>query len=177
MDFILSNGCLGLLLTSILLGGAGLGLFYKILCILAWYEHPLISILLQANVVHRLAFLITSIMEVSLVCIFSYLQNELRSSIAMQHDLGEEITEAPIQRPLPTAIKEKTPHARRVRRNVTVESVDDSTDLARNPNDQDAEGLPSDTLLTRQDPAHLSQATTIAEILQEPVSNSRQRAT
>jgi len=38
---MLSIGYLGLLLTSILMGGVGLGLFYKALCILAWYEHLL----------------------------------------------------------------------------------------------------------------------------------------
>ncbi|KAF8426868.1 hypothetical protein EV426DRAFT_590618 [Tirmania nivea] len=172
----MSNGCLGLFLTSILLGGVGLNLFYRVLCILAWYEHLLIRIL-QANTVRRLAFLITSIMEVSLVCIFNHIQNELRSRIAMQQGLGEGTTEMPIQRPLATVIKEKTPHVRRVRRNVTVESVEDSTDLARNLDSQDTEGLSSIALVRRQDSTHLSQATTIAEILQEPVSNSRPRAT
>ncbi|KAF8438776.1 hypothetical protein BGX38DRAFT_1144898 [Terfezia claveryi] len=120
-----------------------------------------------------LVFLITSIMEVSLVCIFNHLQNELRSRITMQEDLGEETTEIPIQRPLPTAIKQKTPHVRRVRRNVTVESVEDSTDLARNPENQDTEDLSSIAIVRRQDPTHPSQATTIAEILQEPVSRPR----
>ena len=165
----MSDGCFGLLLTSILLGGVGLGLFYKVLCILAWYEHLLIR-MLQANIVPSLAFLITSIMEVSLVCIFNHLQNELCARIAMQQDLGEETTEVPIQRPLAAAIKEKTPHVRRIRRNVTVESVEDSSDLARNPDNQDMEDLSSIALVRRQDPTHLSQATTIAEILQEPVS-------
>lgn len=126
--------------------------------------------MLRANSVHRLAFLITSIMEVSLVCIFNYLRNELRARIAMQQDLGEEAAGMPIQRPLAVAIKEKTPHVRRVRRNATVESVEDSTDLARNPDNQDMEGLSSITLIRRQDPTQLSQATTIAEILQEPVN-------
>jgi len=109
-------------------------------------------------------------MEVSLVCIFNYLRNELRARIAMQQDLGEEAAGMPIQRPLAVAIKEKTPHVRRVRRNATVESVEDSTDLARNPDNQDMEGLSSITLIRRQDPTQLSQATTIAEILQEPVN-------
>ncbi|RPB28916.1 hypothetical protein L211DRAFT_881394 [Terfezia boudieri ATCC MYA-4762] len=168
----MSNGCLGLFLTSILLGGVGLGLFYRVLCILAWYEH-LLTHMLQANVVHRLVFLITSIMEVSLVCIFNHLQNELRSRITMQEDLGEVTTEIPIQRPLTTAIKQKTPHVRRVRRNVTVESVEDSADVSRNPENQDMEDLSSIAIVRRQDPTHSSQATTIAEILQEPVSRPR----
>ena len=163
-------------MTSILLGGVGLGLLYKVLCILAWYEHLLIYVL-KANIVHRLAFLISAIMEISLVCIFNYLQNELRSRIAMQQDLGEETTEIPIERPLATAIKEKTPHIRRVRRNVTVESVEDSSDLARNLGSLDVEDLSPIAPARRQDPMHVSQATTVAEILQEPVSHSRLRAT
>lgn len=37
VDFVVSNGFLGLFLAAIFFGGIGLGVFYMVLCILSWY--------------------------------------------------------------------------------------------------------------------------------------------
>ena len=64
--------------------------------------------------------------------------------------------------------REKSRRARRTPPNVTVETVEDSTDNGRTTEQQ--------TPTRRPETAHLSQATTIAEILQEAVEDTLDRA-
>lgn len=113
-------------------------------------------------------------MEISLVFVFNHLQNELASSIAprpiQQISHGNQQASS-IQQPIPVAMREKTPHPRRHGRNVTMESVDDSMDVARNYGSQG--GLSLRTVMRRQTPPDLSQATTVAEILGETVDGIR----
>ena len=55
-----------------------------------------------------------------------------------------------------------------------METVEDSTDAARNTNNLEPENRPDLPPIRRPDATHLSQATTIAEILQESVEALRE---
>ncbi|KAF8457604.1 hypothetical protein BDZ91DRAFT_800545 [Kalaharituber pfeilii] len=144
VDFILFNGFLGLFLAAILLGRSGLGYCYKTVCVLAW-----------------ISFLVSSLMEVTLVCVLSHIQMSLHSQWGHIQDPRptEEIT---YPRAFIFPLHQRQSRGMRPGLDATSGTVHNSTEGVRYP-------YTEQPLPRRPDAMHLSQATTIAEILEESV--------
>lgn len=109
-------------------------------------------------------------MEVSLVCVFSYLKHNL-GSVGGPPEQGytkriTSVVSGPLRFAVPPRQKKVVP-IRSPGRAVTVETIEDIAEGGRTP-EQTGE-------ITRPSTAHLSQATTVADILNAPVESQEAR--